>query len=156
MMGHHQFWFMLRRLNQKVLGTAELSTFRTVNVHCIDREGNRLEYFEARDVEAFTFITLQNLESDMQDSQCAEQALSALALAWLSLMKIHPFENGNGRTLKLFVHEIFSLIAPRFSLQLQPQLPTILDTLILNGYPQEEFAELQRAFIQHYQRRKAS
>ena len=110
---------LLISLNRQITGAKSLHDFRQYDVFCIAGTGEKIRFLP----HSLIKISLINLLSKIDTTH---NPIKKLALYWIGLIAIHPFENGNGRTVK----KLIKLKAKEMSLEISnlEQLDSILLT----------------------------
>lgn len=114
---------------------------RKVEVFCVDREDKIVTFVPHQQVEKYLALTLSNWLQNFESAQSLEEIALSLAQLWISFITVHPFENGNGRTVKEFIRQELgkkNLSISSFG---------AIDRILMKGNLTEEVPLLELAFF---------
>lgn len=128
-------------INLQVTGFRSSLGLRKREVICIDREDKIVTFVPNQLVEKYLALTLKNWNQDFDKAATLEEVAFTLTQLWMSFITVHPFEDGNGRTIKEFMRQ-----------ELQKKGLSIksfdfIDRILMKGNVAEEVPLLEAAFL---------
>lgn len=131
----------LIRINQRVLNYSLPGGYRTDDVVCVARTGQKVRFAPHAVVPGSMELLINKFTTLLEESKDLEKFAYALSFFWLGFIAIHPFPNGNGRTGK----EFLSLMAKEKNLSISSIAD--LDKILLTGNLNQDLPQLQHIFI---------
>lgn len=123
------FQKLLELYDNPIAGNFDVEHFRTIHKYLFED----IYYFagEFRNVEMHRYTTFANskeiefrlnailkeMQEDILKCQSYQQCVSFLAQFYYSLTDIHPFREGNGRTIREFLREFVDIYMPQYKLR---------------------------------------
>lgn len=89
----------LLRINRQL---TKSQGFRSHNVFCQAATGQKVKFLQYELIEISLIKLLEKIETKFQ-SKDYNSHIYGLAMLWIGLISIHPFSDGNGRTIKLYL-----------------------------------------------------
>lgn len=133
----------LLRISQKILQYQEAPGFRTVDVFCVSKTGQKILFAAPEQVQKQLVGLMTNFRDLLSKSHDLGSYAKAFSVFWLGFIAIHPFINGNGRTAKEYLQNKIQESGLALSRM------ELLDGILLLGDLSRDLSLLQDYFLTH-------
>jgi Fic family protein len=131
----------LMRLHRQIMSnTPDAGLFRTHDVFCVAKTGQKIRFAPHAAIEGSLMLLLEKFIALWQSSQDKAEIARAIAYLWFGLIAIHPFSDGNGRVGKAFVK---SKLAEKGFLTIDENA---LDAILITGQTEQDLKNLTEFF----------